>query len=168
MHFGFRIFAHGDPALPGFGSQTRAAVLQLLLWTCALGFAAAARAESQDFGNYTVHYIAVNTTFLSPDIAEEYNIVRSDRRAFLNIAVIRNNADGSPTPVEATVMGSKSNLLQQSDTIAFDEIREGDAVYYIGQFDFSNAENIRFSVSVQPERKGPAHEIEWTTQLYAD
>ena len=130
--------------------------------------ASAAHAESQDFDSYTVHYIAVNTTFLTPEIAQQYNIVRSNRRAFLNIAVIRNNSDGSTTPVAATIMGGKNNLLQQSSDIEFAEIHEGDAIYYIGQFDFSNAEIIRFTVSVQPEMKGEEHEIEWSTQLYSD
>ncbi|MES2625155.1 MAG: DUF4426 domain-containing protein [Pseudomonadota bacterium] len=139
----------------------------VLAWTLLIG-ASAANAESQDFDNYTVHYIAVGTTFLTPEIAEQYNIVRSNRRAFLNIAVIRNNPDGSTTPVAATVTGGKSNLLQQSGDIAFAEIREGEAIYYIGQFDFSNAETIRLNVDVQPELKGAVHEIEWTTQLYAD
>ncbi len=130
--------------------------------------ASAAHAESQDFDNYTIHYIAVGTTFLTPEIAQQYNIVRSNRRAFLNVAVIRNNPDGSTTPVAATVTGGKSNLLQQSGDIEFAEIHEGEAIYYIGQFDFSNAEIIRLTVNVQPEMTGAVREIEWSTQLYSD
>jgi hypothetical protein len=130
-------------------------------------------AESQTFGEYTVHYIAVNSTFLTPEIAAQYKIVRSKRRAFLNIAVLHNNPDGSTTnaattPVKAVLSGGKRNLMQQSTDIPFEEIREGAAIYYIGQFDFSNAETLRFSVAVQPEGKGDKHLIEWTTQLYAD
>lgn len=155
-------------AAQGFRKYMRSQCLQFFVLGCLLPFAGFARAESQDFGNYTVHYIAVATTFLTPDIAEQYNIVRSNRRAFLNIAVIRNNADGSTTPVPAAVMGTKSNLLQQSSAISFGEIHEGEAVYYIGQFDFSNAEVIRLSVEVQPEMQGETHEIEWNTQLYSD
>lgn len=130
--------------------------------------ASAAHAESQDFDSYTIHYIAVGTTFLTPEIAQQYNIVRSNRRAFLNVAVIRNNPDGSTTPVAATVTGGKSNLLQQSGDIEFAEIHEGEAIYYIGQFDFSNAEIIRLTVNVQPEMTGAVREIEWSTQLYSD
>lgn len=142
--------------------------MKFVMAVFALFMAASANAESEDFGEYTIHYIAVSTKFLTPDIAEQYNIVRGDRRAFLNIAVIRNNADGSTTPVPAAVMGTRGNLLQQSSEIEFDEIREGEAVYYIGQFEFSNAETLRFNVTVQPEMKGAEHEIEWTTQLYSD
>jgi hypothetical protein len=155
-------------ATEGFRKWAPVSYMGLLVALCALVFGSSAHAESQVFGNYTVHYIAVSTTFLTPDIAEQYNIVRSNRRAFLNIAVIRNNADGSTTPVTAVVTGTKSNLLQQSSAITFEEIHEGAAVYYIGQFDFSNAEIIRLSVEVQPEMQGQIHEIEWNTQLYSD
>ncbi len=125
-------------------------------------------AEEQTFGDYTVHYQAVNSTFLTPDIAEQYDIVRSERRAFLNIAVLRNEDDGSTTPVTATINGIKHNLLQQSQAIEFAQIREGEAIYYIGQFDFSNAEILRFTVEVQPEGREPGLALEWNTQLYSD
>ena len=125
-------------------------------------------AESKTFGNYTVHYIAVNSTFLTPEIAQQYKIVRSARRAFLNIAVLRNNADGSTTPVAAKVEGGKRNLMQQTGNIDFAEIREGESIYYIGQFDFSNAEIVRFNVQVTPAGETAAQAIEWTTQLYSD
>lgn len=127
-----------------------------------------ALAESKTIGSYTVHYIAVNSTFLTPKIAEQYHITRSKRGAFLNIAVLRNNSDGSTTPVTAVLRGGMSNLMQQSGQIAFKEIREGDSIYYIGQFEFSSAEVLRFKVEVQPEGKGETYPIEWTTQLYTD
>ena len=139
---------------------------QLALVTLLL--APAAHAESQTFGDYTVHYIAVNSTFISPEIAQQYGIERNRRGAFLNIAVLKNNADGSTTPVIAAVSGGKQNLLQQSGDIEFQEVREGDAIYYLGQFEFSNAELLRFNVQVQPEQQGPSHTIEWTTTLYAN
>lgn len=125
-----------------------------------------ALAEEQTFGDYTVHYQAVNSTFLTPEIAEQYDIVRSERRAFLNVAVLRNETDGSTTPVTATLGGVKRNLLQQSETIEFSQVREGEAIYYIGQFDFSEGEVLRFTLEVSPEGHEPAHSIEWTTQLY--
>jgi hypothetical protein len=124
-------------------------------------------AESSDFGKYTVHYQAVNSTFLTPKIAAQYGIERNERRAFLNIAVLHNNDDGSTTPVTAVLAGGKQNLLQQGSDIDFREIREGEAIYYIGEFDFSNAEILRFEVKVQPEGTGPSHTLQWSTRLYA-
>lgn len=143
----------------------------LLLALVSLLASGAASAEQAEFsnagGDYEIHYIAVNSTFLQPEIAAQYNIVRSARSAFLNIAVLRKEADGSTTPVTAVLSGSKHNMLQQSEELTFSEVREGAAVYYIGQFGFSNAEILRFVVSVQPEGQGEAHELEWRTQLYA-
>jgi hypothetical protein len=147
---------------------------QLLRWpgTALLGLflllqAATLRAESLDFGDYTVHYIAVNSTFIEPDIALQYGIERNRRSAFLNISVLKRNADGSTTPVTAVVTGGKQNLMQQQGEISFKEVREGQAIYYIGQFEFSNAELLRFRLQLQPEGRGPAQALEWTTTLYA-
>lgn len=127
-----------------------------------------ARAEHVDLGDYVVHYSAVNSTFLKPDIAEAYGIVRGARRAFLNIAVLRKLPDGGTEPVAARVNGGKANLLGQSQDLGFREIRDGEAIYYIGEFDFSNAENLHFLLSIQPEGAAIAHPLRWSTQLYAN
>ncbi len=122
-------------------------------------------AEEQQFGDYTVNYVTVYSNFLRPEIAERYGIVRSARNAFVNISVLRN--DGSVgSPVSARISGEKANFIGQSEAIEFLEIREGDAIYYIGQFEFSNAENLRFNLSVQPENQGPTYSLSWTTQMY--
>ncbi len=118
--------------------------------------------QSQVFGDYTVHYIAVNSTFINPEIAERYGIVRSSRNAFLNISVIKNTGVAVP----ARIVGTKANFLSQNSTINFIEVNEGEAIYYIGQFEFSNAENLRFNIEVQPENSGPVYPLSWTTKLY--
>ncbi|MFL2840242.1 MAG: DUF4426 domain-containing protein [Pseudohongiellaceae bacterium] len=69
-------------------------------------------------------------------------------------------------PVAARITGEKANFLSQKSSINFIEIHEGDAIYYIGQFEFSNAENLRFNLEIQPEHTGPVSPITWTTQLY--
>ncbi len=118
--------------------------------------------QSQVFGDYTVHYIAVNSTFINPEIAERYGIVRSSRNAFLNISVIKNTGAAVP----ARIAGTKANFLSQNSTINFIEVNEGEAIYYIGQFEFSNAENLRFNIEVQPENSGPVYPLSWTARLY--
>lgn len=126
----------------------------------------ALHAESATFGDYTVYYQAVNSTFIDAGIAARYGIVRSDRRAFLNISVSKTNADGRMAAVPALVSGGKRNLLGQESNINFREVREENAIYYIGEFEFSNAEIVRFTIDVQPEMAGPTHEIRWETRMY--
>jgi hypothetical protein len=148
-----------DLCLRGFAAIASCALLL---------FATPAQADSQVFGDYTVHYIAVNSTFIRPEVAAQYGIERNRRSAFLNISMLKNEADGSTTPVTAAISGKRSNLMQQSSDIEFQEVREGEAIYYIGQFVFSNAELLRFNVDVQPEANGSTLPLEWTTTLYAD
>ena len=126
-----------------------------------------ALSESAGFGDYTVYYQAVNSTFIDAGIATQYGIVRGDRRAFLNISVSK-SGNGAMAAVPAVVAGGKRNLLGQVGAIPFREIREEHAIYYIGEFEFSNAEILRFTISVQPEGAGPEHEIRWETRLYSD
>lgn len=122
-------------------------------------------AEEQDFGDYTVNYVTVYSNFLNPEIADRYGIVRSARNAFVNITVLKE--DGSiGTPVNARITGVKANFIGQSETLDFIEIQEGESFYYIGQFEFSNAENLRFTLSIQPENNGPTFELSWTAQMY--
>ena len=70
------------------------------------------------------------------------------------------------TAVTAAVSGGKRNLLGQVGDIDFREIREENAIYYIGEFEYSNAEIVRFTIDVQPEMTGQSHEIRWETRMY--
>ena len=74
--------------------------------------------------------------------------------------------DGSTTPVTANVSGGKKNLFGQVADINFIKVTEGEAIYYLGQFEFSNAEDTRFEIEVQPEGNGRSYNIEWTSILY--
>ena len=138
----------------------------LSLLTLCIAFPVFSQSEtSKVFDEYTIHYIAVNSSFVSAEISESYNIVRGPRNAFLNISVIKNTG-GNGTSVQADISGEKANLLGQNSTLNFIEVREGDAIYYLGQLDFSNAESLRFNLEIQPENNGRIYPLSWTTKLY--
>lgn len=137
-----------------------------LLLACLL--AKQALAETAEFGDYTVFYSTVNSTFLTPEIADQYGITRSNRNAFLNISVQKALPDGGMEAVTATIRGNKSNLMQQSQEITFNEVKEGPAIYYIGEFDFSNAEPVVFKLHIQPEGRSPEYELNWDTRVYSN
>ncbi|HWK54074.1 MAG TPA: DUF4426 domain-containing protein [Hyphomicrobiales bacterium] len=144
-----------------------AVVRMLPLLLLALLCSRSALADTATFGDYTVHYIAVNSTFLNPEVASQYGLQRGARRGFLNIAVLQDTG-GASKPVTARISGDKRNLMQQSTALTFQEIHEGDAIYYLAPFDFSNAETLRFTLDVQPTASEGSQHIEWSTQLYAD
>ena len=124
-----------------------------------------ANAQIEHFGDYTVYYSVVNSTFISPEIAAQYGITRGERVAFLNISVQKKD-EGLGKPVHATLSGFRKNLLQQTATIEFQEIQEGAAIYYIGEFGFSNAELVTFEVEIQPEDSVLSYTLKWDGRVY--
>ncbi len=123
--------------------------------------------QFKDFTGHEVHYSAFNSSFLSPDVAKAYNIRRSGSRGMLNIAVLAKNGM-QRTPVGATVKGSVKNLIGQMQPLTFTEIREGEAVYYIANFRFTNDEILQFSIDVQAESGGAPMPFSFKQHFYVD
>jgi hypothetical protein len=100
---------------------------------------------------YTVHHNAFPTAILTPDIAGSYQIVRSKYRGMLNVSVIRDEAGTTGTPVSAQVDAQSTNLTGQIRKIPLREVREGTAIYYIGDFPIVDNETLSFSLDILPE-----------------
>lgn len=122
--------------------------------------------NSQDFGDYVVHFNALNTNYLSPAITREYGLKRSKNRGMLNIAVMRKVMGTTGTPVTAEINASATNLTGQKRDIALREVREGTAIYYIGDFPISNEETLRFKLHVKPAGDREANEVKFTHQFF--
>ena len=100
--------------------------------------------QKQRLGSLDVHYVVVPSTFFSSAIAEKYDIVRGPDRALINISVL--NPD--QTPVAVTMEGHMTNLLGQRQSLAFREVREGPAVYYLAPVKHTDQETLRFEVQI--------------------
>ncbi len=115
-------------------------------------FATGAQAErSADFGDYVVYYNAVRTDFFNPEIAKAYGITRSRHRALLTVSVLRKRMGLAAQPVPARIEARGVNLSNQIKEIKIREIKEPDAVYYIGELPITNGETIDFTITVQPK-----------------
>jgi len=86
--------------------------------------------QSQDFGDYVVHYNALNTNFIPPQVAKGYGIHRSSSRALLNITVLKKVMDTPGTAVKANVTASGTNLTGQRREIDIREIKEAEGAIY--------------------------------------
>ncbi len=105
----------------------------------------------QDFGNYEVHYNALRTDTLTPDIARSFGIQRSTNRVLLNVTALKKTAEhASRQPVDATVQIDAYNLNGQLKNIEMRRVSEGDAIYYIGEVSISGSEILVFDISVTP------------------
>ena len=144
--------------------KTLARFLPLVAILCLAG---AARAQqSEMFGPYELHYSVVNTTFLAPEVAAAYGIVRGKQRAILTLAV-REHQEGSAGTRPMLLKGRTWDLIQ-NQTLEFLEIREGQAVYYIADFKFINEEWRFFEVDFRPEGADETYTFQFKHQLYVD
>ncbi|TXS90661.1 DUF4426 domain-containing protein [Parahaliea maris] len=140
--------------------------VQLLLVLVAGLLAATAQAQqSERFGPYELHYSVVNTTFLSPEVAAEYGIVRGEKRGIVNLAVREHLADGTAVNRAALLKGRSWDLIQGQD-LDFQKIQEGPAIYYIAPFKFINREWRHFEVHFRPEGAEKTYTFKFKHQLY--
>jgi hypothetical protein len=145
-------------------------LLSILLLAGTLAFAVdGAAQQSQDFGDYVVHYNALNTNLIPPQVAQGYGITRSPHRALLNVTVLKKVMDTPGSPVNATVTASATNLTGQLREIEIREIREPDgAIYYIGVFPVHNLETYRFEVRVAVEGEAEPLMVLFRQQFYTE
>ncbi|SDL84822.1 protein of unknown function [Modicisalibacter muralis] len=119
-------------------------------------------------GNYQIHYSAVNTRFLAPEVAAAYDIPRSKVIALLSVSVLEEQPDGSTEPVPAVVNGRVANLTGQSQPLAFRTVREGDSIYQLATFRILPDEPLRFTLDVRYDRNAEPAEVAFMQRFYID
>ncbi|SEI51601.1 protein of unknown function [Allopseudospirillum japonicum] len=147
----------------------RSAVLALGMFLLTLVLSAPAHAERMvKHGQYQIHYNTVTTSFLTPEVAQAYGIVRSAYQALLNIAVLRENPDGTTTPVQALVTGEVGNLVEQARPLSFQIVREQNAIYQLATFRFTQDDATRFRLQIRVDPNQPPYELSFIDRFYVD
>ena len=140
----------------------------LVLMTALTSFSAIAQ-QAQQFGDYVVHYNALNASLITPEVAKAYGIRRSDSRALINISVLKSVNDLPGTAVKAKVSASGRNLTGQTRKVDMREINEGDgAIYYIGELSVRNMETFDFTVVVLPQGQDKPFNVKFRQQFYTE
>ena len=143
---------------------TATLILTLLLSLSAHGQTDTFRA----FGDYKVYFSVFNSSFLTPEVAALHGFTRGSDRAIVNIALTRTTSEGESLGLKANISGTAQNLIRQYRPLNFVEIREGDATYYLAQFNFNNEEPLHFSVVVDHDGTATPHEVRFTRTLFRD
>ena len=122
--------------------------------------------QPQRFGDYEVHYSAFNSTFISPEVAAQYHLKRDTSHGVVNIAVrnVKNSETG--TAVTGEITGQHKNLMTQVKSLKFKEVKEGDAIYYLADFKFSDEELLKFSVDVKPSGSQRTETVQFEQTFY--
>lgn len=128
-----------------------------------------ADASSRDFGDYTLLFSAIPTDTLTPEIASTYSITRSANRVLLNISMLKKTEGAPDMPVAGTVKAGAVNLNGQAKNLSLREIREGEAIYYVGDVSISGEETLVFSVEAQPaDATGAPLSVRFQRQFYGN
>jgi hypothetical protein len=138
----------------------------MLAALCLCTVAVGAHAEiSQKFGPLEIHYNALTTDELSPEVARTYKIERSKTRGLVTMAVLKQNKVGAPLPVPAKLTVYVTNLTQQLAKVEMREIKEGTAIYYLGEFRVAPPDTLKFTATVEVAGE-PPHEMVFNQQFY--
>ena len=122
----------------------------------------------QDFGEFEVHYNALRTDQLAPDVARAYAIERSANRVMLNVSLLRKNPDGTTTPVDGNVTASAYNLNGQMKDLQMRRITEGASFYFIGEVGISGAEILVFDINAAPNGQQSKYSVQFKREFFAD
>lgn len=116
----------------------------------------------KQFGDHLVFFNVLSTDFLTPAVAQRYDITRGSQHFLVNVAV-RNSAQDRA--VKASVSGSSSDLIHRHE-LTFREIVEQDAIYYIASFEIRDTETRDFRLQIQPQGDSNRYDLNFNRKLY--
>jgi len=126
------------------------------------------QAGQKDFGEYQVHWSVLPSTFLAPEVAQANNLQRSRGIGIVNISIMTEDEHGQIQPVSGQVEGQVSNDIQQVNFLAFRRIQEGDAVYFIAQYQYQSGDLMTFNVTARPSGHQEDLPIRFSHTLFND
>jgi hypothetical protein len=141
-------------------------VLALLGVVAALSAAPAPAEESTKVPGYTIHHNALTTGLLAPDVARSYGIQRSTHRGLLNVSVIKDVPGTTGKAATAAVRATSRDVRGTIREIPMREVREGEAVYYLGEFPVEHAETLTFTVDVRPQGEAASYTATLSQEFY--
>lgn len=115
-------------------------------------------------GPWVLHYMTMNTTELTPEVAKSYGVTRSRKRGLLMLNLQR--ADTPLVSVDHETTGTIRNLIGQTRGENLRRVQEQDAIYTLVEFRYSHLETMRFDFEVLPSgERSPVH-LNFSQQLY--
>lgn len=113
---------------------------------------------------YRLHYMAMVTEELSPEVAKSYAITRSRKQGILVLNLQHESAPQISLPSKTN--GRIRNLIGQERLDELREVREQDAIYWIASFNFSHLETMRFEFQVLPAGSDSVLDLKFNQQFY--
>jgi hypothetical protein len=124
--------------------------------------------NSTPAGPYTIHHSAFRADTLNPDVARSYGFQRSKHRGLLNVSVIKEQPGTIGTSTPAMVDVDIVNLMGQRSRIPMREIKDKEAVYYMGEFPIYDQQTVNFEIKVKPQGEGDTQLVKMSQEFYTE
>lgn len=147
---------------------SRALLGSLLAVGLSLGATSASAEQYTQVGNYQIHYSAISTDFLTPEVALAYDIQRSVSLGLINVSVRETQEDGSTLPVNASIEGSVGDLSGSREPLRFRTVHEENATYHLATFRLRHDEPMRFNLDVRYDRNAAPEPVSFVQRFYID
>ncbi len=139
--------------------------MKYLYFLCLLLSASFAHGQqSARFDEFELHYSIVYTTFLTADIAAEFDIPRGKDKAMLTLSV--RDADAGDIEGRPTAISGRTWDLITGGNMKVREVREGRATYYLVPFEFLDREYRFFEFDFTPDGSEKTYSYKFKTQLW--
>ena len=130
-----------------------------------------ASAQAEQFvrdGRYIVHYVALPSTSITPEVAQHFGIVRSAGLSLLVLNAQVENAPNITTPITATATGTVTSLIGHVQPLELRQAREGAVHYVLAQFEAVDQEILNFDLKITPEGASNPIALKFQQQFYRD
>ena len=125
-------------------------------------FSSVAMAEEKRFDNHVVYFSALNSTFITAETGRQYGVRRSEKTGLLTLSVHQE----PDTPIPASITVSARSLLGTMHDIDMKQVREGEAIYYIGTFPLEHRETLTFDIDIAPEDDTASYSFDFSQEFY--
>ncbi len=140
-----------------------------------LGFAAAllwiGAAQAEQFvrdGDFIVHYVALPSTSITPEVARHFAIQRSGKLSLLVLNAQKETAPGKTVSLPATATGTVTSLIGHVQPLDLQPAREGDVHYLLAQFEAVDQEILKFDLQITPQGATRPIALKFQQQFYRD
>lgn len=139
--------------------------MKYLYFLCLLLSASFAHGQqSARFDEFELHYSIVYTTFLTADIAAEFDIPRGKDKAMLTLSV--RDADAGDIEGRPMAISGRTWDLITGGNMKVREVREGRATYYLVPLEFLDREYRFFEFDFTPDGSEKTYSYKFKTQLW--
>lgn len=134
--------------------------LVLLMFSVGVGAEQDVRGEG-----FVVHYSAINTNALPPDVAERLGVKRRASHALILLSPRR---EASDEPAAAVASGTVRRLTGQRQDLAWRAVASGAQQDLIAEFEILDGERLAFDISVKPEGASYPLVVRFNQQFYRE